>query len=154
MVISYHKSCYTFAGGMVEEKEFTRKFLRIRPEVPLSGMIRIIRVGGRHTVSRQAKVRIIDISPGGVKFSSGLRFPIDAGVILQLSTELEGIHFCTNGFVVHRSGGGDKEYEYGFCFSEPLFRLKEVLIEIFARSVIRNNRHIIFIDPDAGNCDK
>lgn len=132
----------------MERRVFSRKYLRIRPDIPVFGTVRIIRVGCRQTISGSAKVRIIDISPGGARFASALRFPVDSRVIIQLTLMLEGTSYCLEGYNTNRSGSSAKGFEYGFCFTKPETGLKKVLIPLFARSVIMQNRNIIVIRPN------
>lgn len=138
----------------MEHRIFSRKYLRIRPDVPVSGTVRIVRIGCRQTISGSAKVRVIDLSTGGARFASALRFPVDPKVTLQLAIVLEGTAYCLEGFISNRSGTGRKGYEYGFCFTRPEYGLRKVLIPVFARCVIRDNRHIIVLRPNDGSFSK
>jgi hypothetical protein len=132
----------------LEQRAFSRKYLRIKPVTPVFGTIRIMRVGHRQTISGRAEVRIIDISPGGARFATALKFPVDPEVVLQLMVMLEGTSYCMEGSIVNRSGSGNRGFEYGFRFAKPEPRLKSVLMPIFARSVNMYNRQIIVIRPN------
>lgn len=138
----------------MERRAFSRKYLRIKPDIPVIGTIGILHVGRRQTKSRQAKVRIIDISPGGARFATVLKFPVDPEVVLQLTVTLGGASYYMEGTIVNRSGSGDKVYEYGFCFTKPEIRLKSVLMPIFAKSVNMHNRYIIVISPNDSSFSK
>lgn len=142
------------AGDSLEHRIFSRKYLRIKPDVPVSGTVRIVRIGCRQTISGSAKVRVIDLSTGGARFASALRFPVDPKVTLQLAIVLEGTAYCLEGFISNRSGSGERGYEYGLCFNRPELSLRKVLIPVFARCVIRDNRHIIVLRPNDGSFSK
>ena len=142
------------AGDSLEHRTFSRKYLRIKPDIPVFGTIRIIRIGCRQTMSGSARVRIIDLSTGGARFASALKFPVNLKVILQLTLTLEGKTFCLEGFIANRSGSGERGYEYGLCFNRPELSLRKVLIPVFARCVIRDNRHIIVLRPNDGSFSK
>jgi len=112
------------------------------------GEIRIIQVRKKHTVSNSARVRILDICPGGVRFVSALRFPADSKVILELTMTVECQEFRFEGFVRHSRSKGSFGYEYGFCFREPDEGLRSALLKIFGRKMTRLGRHIILLKPD------
>ena len=126
-------------------KTYSRKFFRIRPENPLFGTISIARIGNRRVFSNAARVRILDISPGGVRFVSSLKLPVDSSVILEAVLQLEESEYCLKGFIVHTICSEVNEYEYGMKFLEPDPQLRETLKELFNRISIRQNRHIIIL---------
>lgn len=129
----------------MEQKTYTRKYLRISPEMPLYGKAGIVTVGIRRVYTGTARVRILDISPGGLRFISSLRLPVDSSIILELSFKLDEISYCLQGFIIHYSSTEVYEYEYGFCFLEPDIKLKESLTKIFNRMSVRFNRRIFIL---------
>ncbi|HEX2946473.1 MAG TPA: PilZ domain-containing protein [Clostridia bacterium] len=127
----------------MEHRAYSRRFFRIRPENPLFGTISIVRIGARRVFSNAARVRILDISPGGLRFVSSLKLPVDSSVILEAALVLGGLEYCLRGCIVHVIGSEVNEYEYGLKFPEPDPELRETLKKIFSRISVRQNRHII-----------
>jgi hypothetical protein len=117
----------------LKQTAYSRRFLRIRPDVPLYGQIRIVQVRGRHVLSNQARVRLMDLGTGGVRFASVLKLPADSDVILELSMEYEGTVYRFEGYIVSSMNTEVHEYEYCFCFMHPEAGLRQLLLKIFAR---------------------
>lgn len=124
---------------------YTRKYLRINPDIPLYGKASIVSIGVKRVYTGTARVRILDISPGGLRFISSLRLPVDFSVILELSFKLNEKNYCLQGFIIHSCSTEVCEYEYGFCFLEPDLNLRASLNELFNRMSIRLNRCIVFL---------
>jgi c-di-GMP-binding flagellar brake protein YcgR len=129
----------------MEPKAYSRKFFRIRPESPLFGTISMVRVGKRRVFSNAARVRILDISPGGLRFVSSLKLPADSSVILEAVLKLAGLEYCLQGYIVHVTGSEVNENEYGLRFLEPDPELRETLKKFFSGISVRQNRHIIIL---------
>lgn len=129
----------------METKIYARKFLRISPDTPLYGTASIVRVGTRRVYTGTARVRIMDISSGGLRFVSSLRLPVDNRVILELSLKLDEMHYCLQGCIVHSSNTEVCEHEYGFRFLEPDLNLRESLKKLYNRMSVRLNRHIVIL---------
>lgn len=126
-------------------KAYSRKFFRIRPESPLFGTISIVRIGGRRVFSNAARVRILDISPGGLRFVSSLKLPVDTSIILEAILKLGDSEYCLQGCIIHMIGSEVNEFEYGMKFLEPDPELRETLKKIFSRISVRQDRHIIIL---------
>lgn len=139
-----NESLYT-AGDKVEPKKYSRKFLRINPDQPMFGTASIVQVGSKKVHTGWARIRILNISPGGLKFVSSLRLPADDKVILQISIRFEGSDYCLQGHVVHCCSTEVGEYEYGFSFPEPDKNLHDALKKLFNRMVVMSNRHIVIL---------
>lgn len=129
----------------MESRTYSRKFLRIRPDTVLYGMIAIACIGSRRVCSGAARVRILDISPGGLRFVSSLRLPTDSTVIIVITLLIDGSQYCMRGYIVHGISSEVNEYVYGFRFLEPDVRLRESLKKVFNKAIIRQNRHIIIL---------
>ncbi len=117
----------------MEPRVYTRKHMRIKPNLPLYAKAAIVRIGTRAVCSRTTRVRVTDISPAGLRFLSRLRFPEDPKVILELSLRLEGLQYNEQGFVVRRISAEVGEFEYGFRFLDPNLHLRETLKKAFCR---------------------
>lgn len=122
---------------------YSRRFLRIRPDFPLYGEIRIVRIGERQVLSNRARVRLLDISSGGVRFASVLKLPADSKVILELSMEYDGIKYRFEGHIVSSLNTEVREYEYGFCFIHPKAELRQMLLKLFSQVSQNRDRYII-----------
>jgi hypothetical protein len=129
----------------LEGRSYSRKYLRIGPEEPLYGTAGIVRVGARTVCTGSARVRILDISPGGLRFVSSLKLPADRQLILEIRFQLEGTNYCLQGYVTHYISSEVCEFEYGFCFSEPAAELRETLKKLFGRMLILSGRHIVIL---------
>ncbi len=137
-----------WAGDTLESRAYSRKNLRIQPDKPLPGKVRIIQINGRQVSSNTAEVRILDICLGGVGFASILRFPAGNKVVLELKMTLEGMEYSFEGFIRHSRIKRPYGYVYGFCFIDPNAELRSALLQIFSRQMIRQGRHIIMLKPD------
>jgi len=129
----------------MESKAYSRKFFRIRPESPLFGTISIVRIGDRRVFSNAARVRILDISPGGLRFVSSLNLPVDRSIMLEAVLKLGNSEYCLQGCIVHMIGSEVNEFEYGLKFLEPDPEFRETLKKIFSRISVRQNRHVIIL---------
>lgn len=129
----------------MKSKVYARKFLRICPDTPLFGTASIVRIGNKRVYTGITRVRILDISPGGLRFVSSLKLPVDSTVILELSMKLDETSYCLQGYIVQSSNNEVCEYEYGFCFLEPDANLRESLKKLFNRMYIKLNRNIIVV---------
>lgn len=132
-------------GDRVEPKTYSRKFLRIKPESPLYGAVSIVRIGERRVYSGTARVRLLDISPGGLRFVSVLKLPADSLVILEVELNINGLQYCIQGRIVYSCSTEVNEFEYGFRFLEPNYDLRETLKIVFNRMSVRKNRRIIIL---------
>ncbi len=136
----------------MEPTTYSRHFLRIKPDYPVFGEIRVVRIAGRHVLSNQARVRLVDISSGGVGFVSVLKLPVDEKVILELSIKLDETEYRSEGYIVRSLNAGVCEYEYGFRFMQPAIKLRQPLQKIFGRLLASQDRCIIIrMSPGQSN---
>lgn len=129
----------------MERIGYSRRFLRIIPYMPLYGTASIVRIGSKRVYTNSARVRILNISPGGLRFVSSLRLPADRKVILEICFQLDGMNYCLQGYVTYCCSNEVCEYEYGFCFSEPDTSLRDTLKKLFARMLVMSDCHIVFL---------
>ena len=127
----------------MEPRIYCRKYLRTTPDIPLYGSINITQVGLKHVRTGTAKIRILDISAGGLRFVSSLKFPADCSLIIQIVFTLNQVKFCLDGHIVHVSGTEVCEYEYGLCFTEPDRNLRESVKQLFYTKLSGQNRNMI-----------
>lgn len=94
--------------------ENNRHYIRI--QVPgLSAKIHIVAIGNRVVKSAMQQVLVLNIGPGGLRFTSGLLIPADRDVKISIQTILAGIRFETEGYIVWREAV-ENMYEYGVEF--------------------------------------
>lgn len=129
----------------MEQRVYARKNLRIRPEQPLYGSVAVVRIGVKFVSSGEARVRIPDISTGGLRFLSRLKIPVDPSVILEMTLEIDDLRYSMQGRIVHRSNTEAGEFEYGFQFLEPNFCLRETLRKSFCKIFTTENKNIIIL---------
>lgn len=129
----------------MESKVYARKFFRISPDMPLYGMVTIVRIGMKRVYAGMTGVRILDISPGGLKFVSTLRLPVDSTVILEVSLKLDETVYHLQGCIIHSCNTEVCEYEYGFCFIETDMNFKESLKRLFSSMSVRLNSIVIIL---------
>jgi hypothetical protein len=127
----------------VEQKKYARKYLRLNPDHPMFGTASIVQVGAKRVYTGSARVRILNISPGGLRFVSSLRLPVDDRVVLEICFEIDDLDYCLKGCVAHSIGTEVSEFEYGFRFREPDQNLREALKKLFNRMYVMSNRHIV-----------
>lgn len=129
----------------MEQKLYKRKYMRIKPDMPLYGTLDIVDVRGKAVTTGKARIRILDICPGGLRFVSSLKFPVDSRVIMEISFAIEDSVYCICGYIVHSCGIEKHEYGYGFSFKEPDEYLKDSVRKLFTSMSVRSNRHIVIL---------
>ena len=97
-------------------RNYARKSLRLRPSKPLYADVSIEKIGDRAVHTNIARIKVLDISSGGLRFASPLRFPVKKSVILKVMLELDLQQYVLHGFLVHSSQSETGEYVYGLCF--------------------------------------
>lgn len=91
-----------------------RKYVRLK--VPgLFGELQICAIGAHRISSNSRKVLVLDISPGGLRFMSGLKFPGKRKIRVIVTTVITGIRFEAEGLIVWRRPS-ENVYEYGVMF--------------------------------------
>lgn len=91
-----------------------RKYIRLK--VPGHfGELQISAIGPHRISSNSRKVLILDLSPGGLRFLSGLKFPATRKVRVTVTTTISGIRFEAEGLIVWRKEN-ENLYEYGVMF--------------------------------------
>lgn len=127
------------------ERKYARKYLRIKPDNPLYADAAIVRVGRDAVRSGTARVRVLDISPGGLKFTSVLNLPVIDSVLLELRFQLSGADYRMRGYIVYKNSLEVREYAYGFCFLEPDETLRRSLKKLFSNLQVSLEKHIVIL---------
>lgn len=129
----------------MEQRVYARKNLRIRPEQPLYGSVSVVRIGVKFVNSGEARVRIPDISPGGLRFLSRLKIPVDPSVVLEITLRIDDLRYSIQGRIVHRCCSEEGEFEYGFQFLEPNLCLREALKKSFCKIIGTKSKNTIIL---------
>lgn len=127
------------------ERNYCRKYMRIKPESPVFADITIVRIGECKVVTGTARVRLTDLSPGGLRFVSPLSLPVDNRVLIELKFNMLEHTFKLNGHIVHKTGIEINEYEYGFSFTEADDELRSCLKNLFNNMIVRMNKHVVIL---------
>ena len=127
------------------ERTYGRKYLRIKPENHIYADIAIVYVGERKVATGTARVRLTDLSPGGLCFISPLNLPADNRIILELNFTVLESRFELQGYIVHKTVMDEKEYRYGFCFKQADEDLKVCLRKLFNNMFVKINKHIVIL---------
>lgn len=91
-----------------------RKYVRLK--VPGQfGELCITAIGSHRIKSNSRRVLVLDISPGGVRFLSGLRFPAKRKIRVCIKVTISGLCFEAEGLIVWRKAN-ENVYEYGVMF--------------------------------------
>lgn len=127
------------------ERKYSRKYLRIKPDDPICAEITIVRVGQDMVRTGSARVRVLDICPGGLKFTSVLNLPVNDSVCLEMYFQVSGMSFRIKGCITHKRSTEVREYEYGFCFLDPDDTLRTCLKKLLNNMYVRMERHIVIL---------
>lgn len=129
----------------MNERSYARKYLRISPEIPMHAQIAIVQVGIRQVASGTARVRILDVSPGGLKFMSSLSLPAEKSIQLELYFRVMDQDFRLKGHIIYRTSTEASRYEYGFQFNEADGILRVCLRKLFNNMSVKMRRHIVIL---------
>jgi hypothetical protein len=77
----------------------------------------VLEIDGKKVYLGSAKVLINDMGPGGLYFTTNIRFPIRRSIILQFKTELLGEEINVYGCPVWTKDIQGDLYEYGIEFT-------------------------------------
>lgn len=95
-------------------KNNNRHYIRI--QVPgLTTKLHIVSIEGRAVKSATQNVLVLNIGPGGLRFTTSLRIPADRDVKISMQTILTGVRFETEGYIVWQEAV-ENMYEYGVQF--------------------------------------
>jgi hypothetical protein len=125
------------------QRKYKRKYFRIKPENELYSEITIVRLNSRKITAGSAYVRVINISPGGLKFMSGLDFPAETDMVLKFKIELSGYSVSPEGYIIHKSKVNDNNFEYGVCFINVDNSMRYLLVKLFNMVMSQVKNYII-----------
>jgi hypothetical protein len=111
-------------------QKLDRSYSRLKPKNMLYSKMTISRVGFKSVKTRHTRVRLIDVSPGGLKFSSSLKLPVTPDVILEFSIYTTGQCVFLQGHAVYRLEKSRNMYVYGICFDNVDESMHALLVKI------------------------
>lgn len=129
----------------VHDKSYKRRYLRIKPQDDIFALVSIAQVGEQPVSTRSAKVRIHNISPGGLMFSSGLCFPLYTDLTLGLSLYFADHRIQLEGMIVHKEELMKGMYEYGICFTNSRTLPRTCLLKLFNNNIVKIHDHLIIL---------
>jgi|SRR5690606_8152483 hypothetical protein len=91
-----------------------RKYVRLKLPGTI-GELSITAIGAYRITSNSRKVLVLDISPGGFRFASGLRFPARRKIRVSIRLPIAGAGFAAEGWIVWRKPN-ENVFEYGVEF--------------------------------------
>lgn len=123
-----------------------REFFRIQLKNALCSDLMVVKVKDKHVKTGKAKVLIDDISAGGLRFISDLKFPPNSNVILQFETEILGKVLLLYGYIVRNQEVEKGIYGYGLKFVHDQKKcdfliklLNELAITLRRNPIIKGN---------------
>lgn len=125
----------------MKDRVYKRRFYRIRPGRPLYSYVTIARIGRRRVNSHTLRTRVLDISPGGLRFQSDLRFPRHADMELRFEFAAEGQRLVFCGMIAYRLAT-DAGFLYGVEFVGKRPDLGR-LLQLFNGMSLNTKKHYI-----------
>jgi len=92
-----------------------RTYFRIDFEKPLEAYMTVAELNGEKVQLGNTKVLIENLGPGGLRFVSNIKLPINTGILLKLQMKILGEDYVLFGGIVHTSEQ-DELYKYGINF--------------------------------------
>ncbi|WP_438315692.1 EAL domain-containing protein [Sporosarcina sp. FA9] len=92
-----------------------RIYFRIELENPLEAFMTVAELNGKSVQLGQTKVLIENIGPGGLRFISNIKLPVNAGIVLKFQLKILDEDFVLYGGIVHTSEV-DELNQYGVNF--------------------------------------
>lgn len=100
----------TMMGQMMNRRR------QIRLQIPGQyAELKLVGIGANVVRSSEGEVLVLDIGPDGLRFTTGLKFPLNRLIKVAVRMTITGIRFETEGFIVRRLAT-ENMYEYGVMF--------------------------------------
>ena len=93
-----------------------RKFFRVRCKVPICTQISIVKVNNKAVHTGTGNICLEDISPGGLKFLSGLNMPVSDVMIIEFKLVIEKELKAFYGYILRKEEIDKGIYRYGVMF--------------------------------------
>jgi hypothetical protein len=134
------------------KRAYKRKYFRIKPKNSLKCETTITSCMSKPVKVGTTTAEIVNISPGGMKFSSQLSFPAIPGLVLRFEMKYMGCKACTEGNIVYKRKSVEKSgyYEYGISFTSTNQSIRHFLLKIFRDVMIKDESLIMIRRPNHG----
>jgi hypothetical protein len=126
-------------------RNYIRRYYRIKPDKELFAEMTIISVNGRSVSTGRTVVGINNISPGGLRFFSDLSFPATRNVILEFKITVPCGDVYIRGFIVYSSQAGNNIKQYGVCFTGLDEGKRLELMHIFRNMSVRTGSYSVIL---------
>ena len=126
-------------------RSYQRKFYRFTPDRELHADISIVRVGKRDICTGAAKVNVLNLSTGGIRFTCGLVLPPDSTILYEFALEAPWEYIRAQGYIVH---GKQKEpgiWEYGASFTGVDDRVRTYMSRLFRKISVQMKNCMILL---------
>lgn len=107
----------TLSGGAEKSVRGKRRYFRVDFYQLLEAEMTILSIRGKNVNVGNTKVLIENMGPGGLRFISNIRFPVEKFFILQFTTELLGEKIKVYGYPVWGEKLENNLYQYGLEFT-------------------------------------
>lgn len=107
-----------------------RKFYRIQCETPICTKMSIVNVNGKEVTTGMGHICVKDIGPGGLKFLSGLDFPVTDKVVIKFIWEIGQEIGEFYGRIVRKEEYKSAIYKYGVQFVNDVAE-NEIIVRKF-----------------------
>lgn len=136
-----------------------RQFFRIKLVNPLCAVMTVVQINDKAIKAGNTQVCIIDIGPGGLRFSSNLALPVSPQVILEFGLRIVNYNFKLRGNIVRKIGKINGTAEYGVKFLGMEELLQPNLTKALGIMLVRIKKGVImnsccFCSKDAKECWK
>jgi hypothetical protein len=122
---------------MSENFSNKRHFFRLRLKETIEAEMSIVQIKDQRIESKETKVKVDNISAGGLKYLSDLKLPVSHEIVLEFKIALNKEPLTLIGYNVWRVDREEGDYEYGV-----LFTIDEILREKL--SALVNKTAIIY----------
>ncbi|ERI94977.1 type IV pilus assembly protein PilZ [Clostridiales bacterium oral taxon 876 str. F0540] len=121
-----------------------RKFFRVYLDTPLCSEITISKIDDKKIDSSSTKICVNDIGPGGLLFTSNLKFPVNDSVVFEFYIKLLDQTIRIEGIIVRQILWKNDLSQYGVNF-EMNDSKREHLVRILNELAIRlkNKRFLV-----------
>lgn len=106
---------------------------------PIRGTFAIQRINNQRIESNEGSIEILDMSLGGMKFTSFLDLPLDQRVLLLVKFQIEEEKFSVTGKIMWKKAKMEKGYFYGFEMDKDSYSEDLLLEQLKILSVKQGN---------------
>lgn len=129
----------------MNDHKYKRRYFRIKPDRVLDAQMTISQIESKSIKTGFTSVRIINISPGGLRFSSELKFPVNPDVVLEFSIPVCERTIDIKGHVVYRTASDQFLFEYGVSFTQVDESMHMYLSNLFNNMTLRMQKMVVIL---------